>query len=208
MFHNLFMLAPDSGAGTGAAGGDPAGAPAEPNSTPAGGDPAAVTPPAGSTTEDAQASLLADLGVDNLDSLKEIIKASNDAKAANQTDLENAKTDLDKANKSLGKETHRANVAEEQLAAYKQGVDETHINDALALARADMADKSKGLKTIADALAGVLTRNPAFKGEGAQKVNPDGTNAIAGENVGGATSTGKSTLTEQIAQLNANRITH
>ena len=147
MFNNLFLFAPDAGAGEGGApaGGSSAeGTPAGANEGNDDGNEANATT---HTAEVVQASLLNDLGVDNLEDLKGIIKASNDAKAANQTELENAQSNLEKTNKTLSKETARANAAEESLAAYKLGVDVGHIADALALARADMADKSKGLKT-------------------------------------------------------------
>lgn len=207
MFKNLFMFAPDDGAGDGGApaGGNPAeGAPAGGNE---GNDDGHVANGAAPTAEEIQASLLSDLGVDNFEDLKGIIKANNDAKAASQTELENAQSNLEKTNKTLSKETARANAAEESLAAYKLGVDEGHIADALALARADMADKSKGLKNITDALSGVLNRNPAFKGQ-ANQVNPDGTNAIVGGNASGNGSNQKNDIAAQVAKLNEFRITN
>lgn len=201
MFNDLIKFGPDAGAGEGGA---PAGgSPAE--GTPAGGK---VDNAATPTAEEVQASLLSDLGVDNLDDLKGIIKASNDAKAASQTELENAKANLDKTSKNLEKATSRAEAAEEKLAAFQLGVDDGHINDALALARADLSDKNKGLKTIGDALKGVLERNPAFKGGDAAQVNPDGTNAIAGGNAGGTGAASKSNLAAQVAKLNEFRITN
>lgn len=206
------MFAPDGGAGDS---GTPAGSPAGNTAGAPSGDAGSAgtntddgaNAGADTSTEDAQAALLADLGVDNLDDLKGIIKANNEAKAASQTDLQNAQSSLEKANKTISKETARANAAEENLAAYKLGVDDGHIADALALARADMADKNKGLKNITDALSGVLDRNPAFKGQATQ-VNPDGTNAIAGGNAGGNGSSQKNDIAAQVAKLNEFRITN
>lgn len=129
---------------------------------------------------EARASFLKDLGVDDADTLKDIIKSHNEQVTANQTKLEAAQTNLDKTAKTLSKETARADTAEAQLAAMKAGVDEAHLNDALALANADLAAKANGVKTIADALASVLERNPSFKG-GAES---QGT-AVAGTNLGG-----------------------
>lgn len=148
------------------------------------------TPASGADTIDtekvaaeARASFLKDLGVDDADTLKDIIKSHNEQVTANQTKLEAAQTNLDKTAKTLSKETARADTAEAQLAAMKAGVDEAHLNDALALANADLAAKANGVKTIADALTSVLERNPSFKG-GAES---QGT-AIAGANLGGGNS--------------------
>lgn len=180
---HLIMFAPDAGAGQGAGGGAPAGDPAGTDTgTDQAGAQAPADPPAPSA-EEVQAGFLKDLGVGSMEDLQAIIKAKADADAASHTDLENAQANLDKANKSISKETARADNAEAQLAAYKQGVGADHIDDALALARADLAAKRDGAKTIEDALKGVLSRNPAFKGGAATQTNPDGT-AVDDNNVG------------------------
>jgi hypothetical protein len=192
---HLIMFAPDSGAGDG--GGAPAGSAAgtEQGNNAAGGTPP-VDPPAAPTADDVKAGFLKDLGVGSMEDLQAIIKAKADADAANHTDLENAQSNLDKANKNVTTQTARAENAEVQLAAYKQGVAEDHIDDALALARADLANKRDGVKTIEDALKGVLTRNPAFKG-GESTTNPDGT-AVDDSNVGGNGAGAGMTLSEFI----------
>ncbi|WP_179395048.1 hypothetical protein [Lacticaseibacillus absianus] len=164
--HNLFHFAPDAGNGG-------SGAPA--------GSPAAATDPAPDPTAD----LLKDVGVDSIDDLKAIVQAHADAEAANRTDLQAAQAELDKTTGKLSKESSRADNAEAQLAAYKQGVAESHIGDALALARVELADKANPAKTIDEALKSVLTRNPAFKGEGTAAANADGT-AIVDDPASGA----------------------
>lgn len=138
----------------------------------------------GPSVEEVRASVLKDLGVDDLDSLKSIVEDHNKQVAANQTELEAAKANFEKTNTALGKANARAEVAEAKLAAFQMGVANDHLSDALALAKADMADKAKGVKTIDEALKGVLARNPAFKGEQAAQTNADGT-AVADQNLGG-----------------------
>ncbi|KLD61394.1 hypothetical protein WP50_02645 [Lactiplantibacillus plantarum] len=83
--------------------------------------------------------------------------------AANQSALEAKSGELDKANSKLAKETSRADTAEAQIASINQGVDTDHLSDALAPDKADLASKANGVKTIDEALTGVLERNPAFK---------------------------------------------
>lgn len=188
MHHPFYMtIAGTEGGGGGAPAGSPAGsadpAPAGdpvPNADPKPTDPAPAGP--------SEADLLKDLGVGSVDDLKSIIEAHNKAEAANHTDLENAQANLDKQSKATAKEAARADNAEAQLAAYKQGVAEDHIGDALALAHVALADKANPAKSIDEALKSVLERNPAFKGTPAA-TNPDGTSAIAGEQ-GGGTATG------------------
>ena len=138
----------------------------------------------GPSAEEVRASMLKDIGIDDFDSLKSIVEDHNKQVAANQTELEAAKTNFEKANTALGKANSRAEAAEAKLSAFQLGVSNDHLSDALALAKADMADKDKGVKTIDDALKGVLARNPAFKGEQAAKTNADGT-AVADQNLGG-----------------------
>ncbi|EKP1542695.1 hypothetical protein [Lactiplantibacillus plantarum] len=129
---------------------------------------------------EARTELLKSLGFDNEDDLKGVVEQHNKDVAANQSALEAKSGELDKATSKLAKETSRADTAEAQVAALKQGVDTDHLSDALALAKADLASKANGVKTIDEALTGVLERNPAFKGvEAAQ-----GT-AVAGQNLSG-----------------------
>lgn len=129
---------------------------------------------------DARTELLKSLGFDNEDDLKGVVEQHNKDVAANQSALEAKSGELDKATSKLAKETSRADNAEAQVAALKQGVDADHLSDALALAKADLASKANGVKTIDEALTGVLERNPAFKGAEAAQ----GT-AIAGQNLSG-----------------------
>lgn len=150
---------------------------------------------------DARTELLKSLGFDNEDDLKGVVEQHNKDVAANQSALEAKSGELDKATSKLTKETSRADTAEAQVAALKQGVDADHLSDALALAKADLASKANGVKTIDDALAGVLERNPAFKGAQAQS-----STAVAGTNLGGGKATGttredilKMSTAEQIA---------
>ncbi|QBK73456.1 hypothetical protein [Lactiplantibacillus plantarum] len=145
-------------------------------------DPAQTTTPIDTeqVATEARTELLKSLGFDNEDDLKGVVEQHNKDVAANQSALESKSGELDKATSKLAKETSRADTAEAQVAALKQGVDADHLSDALALAKADLASKANGVKTIDEALAGVLERNPAFKGvEAAQ-----GT-AVAGQNLSG-----------------------
>ena len=112
--------------------------------------------------------------------MKGVVEQHNKDVAANQSALEAKSGELDKATSKLAKETSRADNAEAQVAALKQGVDADHLSDALALAKADLASKANGVKTIDEALTGVLERNPAFKGAEAAQ----GT-AVAGQNLSG-----------------------
>lgn len=151
----------------------------EPTPTP---DPAPTPAPIDTeqVATEARTELLKSLGFDNEDDLKGVVEQHNKDVAANQSALEAKSGELDKATSKLAKETSRADTAEAQVAALKQGVDADHLSDALALAKADLASKANGVKTIDEALTGVLERNPAFKGvEAAQ-----GT-AVAGQNLSG-----------------------
>lgn len=169
MIKNLKLRLFDADAGNGNGGGEQT--PPAQNTAPVDTDKVAA---------EARASFLKDLGVDDADTLKDIIKSHNEQVTANQTKLEAAQTNLDKTTKTLSKETARADTAEAQLAAMKAGVDEAHLNDALALANADLAAKVNGVKTIDEALTAVLERNPSFKGG----TESQGT-AVAGANLGG-----------------------
>ncbi|MGV0167169.1 hypothetical protein ACRYI5_01055 [Furfurilactobacillus sp. WILCCON 0119] len=165
---------------------------AEDNSTPATTDPTSAPTPALETqptpspvdtqkvASEARAELLKSLGFDNEDDLKGLVDQHNKDVAANQTELEAKSGELDKATGKLSKAEAERDNALAQVAALKQGVNNDHLNDALALAKADLAGKANGVKTIDDALAGVLERNPAFKGES----GPVST-AVAGQNLGG-----------------------
>lgn len=143
----------------------------------------ATTPPSVDTEQvaaDARTELLKLLGFDNEDDLKGVVEQHNKDVAANQSELEAKSGELDKATSKLAKETSRAENAEAQVAALKQGVDADHLGDALALAKADLVNKANGVKTIDEALKGVLARNPSFKGAEAAQ----GT-AVAGQNLSG-----------------------
>lgn len=129
---------------------------------------------------DARTELLKSLGFDNEDDLKGVVEQHNKDVAANHSELEAKSGELDKATSKLAKETSRADNAEAQVAALKQGVDADHLGDALALAKADLVNKANGVKTIDEALKGVLARNPSFKGAEATQ----GT-AVAGQNLSG-----------------------
>ncbi|QLL37798.1 hypothetical protein [Lactiplantibacillus plantarum] len=155
--------------------------PATPSTTPA-TDPAQTTAPIDTeqVATEARTELLKSLGFDNEDDLKGVVEQHNKDVAANQSALEAKSGELDKATSKLAKETSRADTAEAQVAALKQGVDADHLSDALALAKADLASKANGVKTIDEALTGVLERNPAFKGAEAAQ----GT-AVAGQNLSG-----------------------
>ncbi|WP_262315379.1 hypothetical protein [Lacticaseibacillus parakribbianus] len=188
MLNHLIMFAPDAGAGEG---GTPAGAAAgaDPAANAAPATPAEPATPTGPSADEVQAGLLKDLGVGSLDDLKAIIEAKNQADAASRSDLENAQANLTKSEKATAAATARADAAEAKLAAVTQGVSADHIDDALALAHADLANKVGGAKTIDDALKGVLDRNPAFKSEAAPAANPDGSAIVGNEPTGNATGT-------------------
>ncbi|MGX6400809.1 hypothetical protein ACWM0Y_07485 [Lactiplantibacillus plantarum] len=151
----------------------------EPTPTP---DPAPTPAPIDTeqVATEARTELLKSLGFDNEDDLKGVVEQHNKDVAANQSALETKSGELDKATSKLAKETSRADTAEAQVAALKQGVDADHLSDALALAKADLASKANGVKTIDEALTGVLARNPSFKGAEAAQ----GT-AVAGQNLSG-----------------------
>lgn len=144
--------------------------------------------------EDARSEFLKSLGFDNADDLKGVIEEHKKAVAANQTELEAKSGELDKATGKLTKAEAERDNALAQVAALKQGVDDAHLNDALALAKADLAGKVNGVKTIDDALAGVLERNPAFKSVQAQS-----NTAVADTNLGGGNPTG--TTREDILKM-------
>ncbi|WP_270235230.1 hypothetical protein [Lacticaseibacillus suilingensis] len=197
--------------GTEGGGGAPAGSPAEP-AAPTDPAPAARTEPASgakggdpASTEPTQADLLKSLGVGSVEDLQGIIEAHNKAEEANHTDLENAKANLDKLTGKLSAADARAVNAEAQLAAFKQGVVEEHVDDALALARVALADKANPAKTIDVALQSVLERNPAFKGDNQPGTNPDGTQAVSG-NVAGNSAASKNDVRKQVEELNKFRI--
>lgn len=165
---------------------------AEENPTPTATDPTPTPTPAPETqptpspvdtqkvASDARSDLLKSLGFDNEDELKGLVEQHNKDVAANQTELEAKSGELDKITGKLGTVEQERDNALAQVAALKLGVADDHLNDALALAKADLAGKTNGVKTIDDALAGVLERNPAFKGES----GPAST-AVAGQNLGG-----------------------
>lgn len=181
--------------------------PAEPTTPPAADPTPSSAAPVDTqkVASDAQAELLKSLGFDNKDDLQSLVDAHNKEVAANQTELEAKSGELDKATTKLSKAESERDNALAQVAALKQGVDSDHLNDALALAKADLAGKVNGVKTIDDALAGVLERNPSFKGD------QQGTStAVAGANLAGNNSheVPKDAAAARAEMLNAHRITH
>jgi len=155
---------------------------------------------------DTQTALFEQLGVKDLDSLKNIVDTHNKEVAANQSKLEATSSELDKATGKLTEVAAERDNALAQVAALQQGVASDHLDDALALAKADLAGKVNGAKNIGEALARVLERNPAFKGD-----QPESGTAVAGQNLNGGqnTVTGNKPAAVVLAEkLNEGRITH
>lgn len=145
--------------------------------------------------------LLNTLGINSTDELKIVVQAQNEAIKANQTDLENAQTDLKKANESNTELTSRVASLEASNAVLKAGVTPEHVADATILVQARVSNgQAKDIdKTIKD----VLKTNPQFTGDVA--TGKDGT-AIIKENVGGNSEHKKTSMGDMIAKLNAGRI--
>lgn len=170
-----------------------------------GGEPTPPTPPAGGAQVDvdevkanARADFLKDLGVDDEDSLKEILNAHNEQIKANQTELEGAKGELEKTNGKLTKESQRANDAEFKLAAFIKGTKEDSLDDLKVLAEAEIAGKKA--KSVDEAIDHVLERNPQFKSEAGTK------SAVADQNITGGNGTGAGEHAISADDLNQYRI--
>lgn len=142
------------------------------------------------TKTEAVNELLKELGVDNTDSLKDIIKSQNEASKAKQTDLENAQSDLKKANDSNSELTSQITSLKATNAVLKAGVTTEHLEDATILAQAKVNNGSS--KDFDKAIAEVLKTNPQFKGDAQVQTGSDGT-AINGSN----TSNNQTDLTKE-----------
>lgn len=151
---------------------------------------------------DAINSLLKDLGVSSTDDLKNIIEAKNKADKESQTDLENAKSELQKTtedNKSLNSQIKSLQAVN---AVLKAGVVTEHIDDVTVLARAKV-DKGEA-KTFDKAVEKVLANNPQFKNK--PQIGPDGT-AVVNTNVTPPNESKKTSISDMMEKLNAGRIT-
>lgn len=184
---NLQYFADPDGGGEGGQGGD-----TTPSTPPAGGDQVNVD----EVKATARAEFLKDLGVDDEDSLKEILNAHNEQIKANQTELEGAKGELEKANGKLTKESQRANDAEFKLAAFLKGTKADSLDDLKVLAEAEISGKKA--KSVDEAIDHVLERNPQFKGENEAKT------AVVNNNITGGS--GKSEHAISADDLNQYRI--
>lgn len=180
--------------GDGGPGSDPAPTPATPPAPLNGGNGVDV----GKLQADARGELLKSLGVENEDDLQSIVKSHKEQKAANQSELESAKDNLDKTSTKLDKANQRAEDAESQLSAFKKGVSNDHLTDVLVLAKAEI--NGKQAKDIDGAIDQVLERNPQFKAEPASDKT-----AIVDHNISGGDA-GKAPLLDT-DKLNQFRIT-
>lgn len=147
--------------------------------------------------------LLKTLGVSSTDDLTSIVTAKNEADKANQTELENSQTDLKKANDSNAELTSKVASLEATNAVLKAGVTKEHVDDATILAQARVS--SGQAKDIDKAIKDVLKSNPQFTGDVA--TGKDGT-AVVNGNVSGNSERKKLSISDQIAKLNAGRITN
>lgn len=154
-----------------------------------------------SARQSAVSDLLKTLGIDSTDELKTVVKTQNEATKANQTNLENAQTDLKKANESNTELTSRVASLEASNAVLKAGVTPEHAADATILAQARVSNGQA--KDIDKAIKDVLKANPQFTGDAV--TGKDGT-AIIKENVGGNSEHKKTSMGDMIAKLNAGRI--
>lgn len=146
--------------------------------------------------------LLKDLGVSSTKDLKSIIEAKNKADKENQTDLENAKSELQKTNESNKSLNNQIKSLQAVNAVLKAGVVTDHIDDVTVLAQAKV-DKGEA-KTFDKAVEKVLANNPQFKNQ--PQVGSDGT-AVVNNNVTSPNESKKSSISDMIEKLNAGRIT-
>lgn len=147
-------------------------------------------------------SLLKDLGVNSTDDLKSIIEAKNKADKESRTDLENAKSELQKSKESNQTLVGQVKALEATNAVLKAGVVAEHIDDVTVLAQAKV---NKGeAKTFDKAVKKVLDNNPQFKT--VSQTGNDGT-AIIDNNITPSPDSKKSNISDMIEKLNAGRIT-
>lgn len=137
--------------------------------------------------------LLNTLGISSTDELKTVVKTQNEATKANQTDLENAQTDLKKANESNTELTSEVASLKASNAVLKAGVTAEHVADATILAQARVS--SGQAKDFEKAIKDVLKSNPQFTGD--IKTGPDGT-AI---NTGNISNTNSSITKDQFDKM-------
>lgn len=128
-------------------------------------DSSGTTPPAGKTftqeevnrmmaeeKRQGRASVLKDLGVENEDSIKEILKRVKDQEDANSSELDKAKKALETEKLEKEKTAAKAQALEQKLEAVSAGVLPEFLEDALAIARVKVTDKEdlatvlKGMK--------------------------------------------------------------
>lgn len=124
-----------------------------------------------SAKQSAITDLLKEAGLGSVDELKNVVKAQNDATKANQTDLENSKSELKKSNEEKATLSAKLTSLEATNAVLKAGVVSDHVEDATILAQAKVANGTA--KDFDKAIKDVLKSNPQFTGD--VKTGPDGT---------------------------------
>ena len=153
-----------------------------------------------SAKQSAITDLLKDAGLGSVDELKNVVKAQNDATKANQTDLENSQSELNKSNEEKAALSAKVTSLEATNAVLKAGVVSGHIEDATILAQSKVANGTA--KDMDTAIKDVLKSNPQFTGD--VKTGSDGT-AVVKSNIQGNKQT-KTTIQNQIDKLNQFRI--
>ncbi|SON67974.1 protein of unknown function [Latilactobacillus sakei] len=152
-----------------------------------------ATPPAVDpvkSAEEIQQEFLSDLGFQSADELKAVIDSQKAAEDANKTEVQKAQEELAKEQASKGELNDQLLNANAQLAAFKLGVSNDHLADAVALAKIENVDD------IGKGLEAVIARNPQFTG---QPVNNPNGSAVVDKNLGGSN---ESVTAEEFKSMN------
>lgn len=93
------------------------------------------------------ASLLEELGLDDTDSLKEIVTKSKEEEQKNQTELQKSDTALKQALKQLAQEREEKLIAEAKLSAIQLGAKTELVNDFVVVAKSKVT-KDKDINEV------------------------------------------------------------
>lgn len=152
-----------------------------------------ATPPAADpvkTEAEIQQEFISGLGFQSTDELKAVIDSQKAAEDANKTEAQKAQEELAKEQAAKGELNDQLLNANAQLAAFKLGVSNDHLADAVALAKIENADD------IGKGLEAVIARNPQFTG---QPVNNPNGSAVVDKNLGGGN---QSVTAEEFKSMN------
>lgn len=152
-----------------------------------------ATPPAADpvkTEAEIQQEFISGLGFQSTDELKAVIDSQKAAEDANKTEAQKAQEELAKEQAAKGELNDQLLNANAQLAAFKLGVSNDHLADAVALAKIENADD------IGKGLEAVIARNPQFTG---QPVNNPNGSAVVDKNLGGSN---ESVTAEEFKSMN------